>query len=108
LIGGEALRARDLRNDFVAAALNAEAIDIIAPQHCTEIEADLLQIQTKRRDFVAVKDDFRLRLVKLQIGISKHEHPTLEGFPNQLIGKFEEFLRLCSGRDDKLNRELST
>src|SRR6266545_1679406 len=44
LIGRQALRARDLRNDLIAPALDAEPVDVVAAQKDWEISSGLTQV----------------------------------------------------------------
>src|SRR4029077_17878524 len=73
LISIQALRALDLRNYFVAPALNAKAVDIVAAEHGGKVLSCLCQVHSLRADFVTVEHDFSLRLIKLQIGVGEDE-----------------------------------
>ena len=73
LVGGQALRALDLRNDLVAAALDAEAVDVVPAQQGGKVLAGLAQVNALRAELVAVEDDFGLRLVEFQIRVGVDE-----------------------------------
>ena len=108
LVDVQTLRAFDLRDDLVAAALVAKAVDVVAAKQRREVGSDLLQVQTECGHLVAVEDDLRLRLVVLQVGVREHEDTALERFGDELIGEFEQFSGLCGGRNDKLDREVAS
>ena len=108
MVDVQTLRAFDLRNDLVAAALVAKAVDVVAAKHRREVSSDLLQIQTECGHLVAVEDDLRLRLVVLQVGVREHEYTALERFGDELVGEFEEFSGFCGGRNDKLDGEVAS
>ena len=107
LIGGQTVRAFDLRNDFVAPALDAEAIDVVAAEHGGKILAGLGQVDSLRAEFVAVEDDLSLRLVELQVGVGVNEEAAGERFLHELVGKLAELPRLGCRDNHELNREIS-
>ena len=69
LIRRQALGALDLRNDFVAAPLDAEAVDVVSAQQRREILSGLAQVDALGAQLVAVEDDLGLRLIELQIRV---------------------------------------
>ena len=83
--GGQALAALDLRDHLVAAALDAEAVDVVAAQQRREVAAGLAQVDALRAHLVAVEDDLGLRLVELQVGVGEHEQAAGERLPHQLV-----------------------
>src|SRR5262249_43862398 len=86
LIGRQALAANHLRNDFVAAALNAETIDVVSAQQDREIAAGLSEVHALGAELVAIEHHARLRLVELQVGVREHELAAGERFLHELIG----------------------
>ena len=90
LIGSQTFFALDLRNHFVAPALDAEAVDVVPAEHGGKILARLGKVHSLRTEFVAVEDDLSLRLVELQVGVGINEKATGEGFLHELIGKLAE------------------
>ena len=107
LRGIQPLGAADLRDNFVAAALDAEAVHKIAAEHGAEIRADLLKVHAERRDLVAIEHHLGPRHVVFQIRIGKHEHAARVCLGHELVRKPEQLARLGSGGDHKLQRELS-
>jgi len=106
LISVQALRAFDLRNDFIAPALDAETVDIVTAEHSGKILSRLCQVHPLGADFVAVKHDFSLRLIKLQVGVGEDEKAAGECFLHQLIGELIELPRFRRRKNYELNREI--
>ena len=92
LVGGEALGALDLRDHLVAAALDAEAVDVVAAEHRRQVAARLAQVDALRAHLVAVEHDLGLRLVELQVGVGEHEHAARERLADELVGELDELL----------------
>ncbi len=107
MVGAEPLGAGDLRDDLVAAALDTEAIDVVATEHRAEVGADQLQVQPQRRHPVAIKHNLGLGLIKFQIGIRVHEQAALERAGDQLLAYFMQLPRLRGRGNHKLHRELA-
>ncbi len=107
LLGRQTLRALDLRNDFVASALNAEPVDIVSAQQGGQILSGLAQVNSLRAQLVAIEDDLGLRLVELQVGVGVDEQTAGESLPHQLLGEVEQLLRLARRGDYEINREIS-
>ena len=63
----EPLGALDLRNDFVAAPCDVEAIDEVAADHRAEIRADLLHVEPELGHLVTIEHDLGLRLIDLGV-----------------------------------------
>ena len=99
LVGVEAVLALELGNDLVAASLDAEAVHIVAAQHGAEVGADLLKVEAKRGDLVAVEGDLGLRLVVLQVGVGVDEDPAGKGRLHEFLRGLEE-LPWFHGRGD--------
>ena len=70
----------DLRNDLVAQAFHVEPVDVIAADAGGEIGADLLHVESHRRDLVVIENDLRLRLVDLGVDVAKLKHVRLHRF----------------------------
>ena len=92
LVRRQALAALDLRDHLVAAALDAEAVDVVAAQHRREVAAGLAQVDALRAHLVAVEDDLGLRLVELQVGVREDEQAARERLPHELVGELAELL----------------
>src|SRR5690606_36924934 len=105
LVGIEPLGALDLRDDLVAAALDAEAVDEIAADGRGQIRADLLQVEAHAGDLVAVEHDLRLRLVDLGVDIEKHELAAGHGAALQLAGKLQDAIVRSGRGQHKLDRK---
>ena len=67
LLGVEPLHPEELRDDLVAPALDAEAVDEVAAQRGAHVLADLLEVQAQLRHLLPVDLDLRLRLVDLHV-----------------------------------------
>ena len=78
LIGRQPLGAHHLRNDLVAASLDAEPVDVVGAEQRRQIAAGLAQIDALRAQLVAIEDDLRLRLIELQIGVGEDEQAARE------------------------------
>ena len=105
LIGRQPLRALDLRNDLVAPALDAEAVDVVAAEQRRQIRAGLAEVDALRAELVAIEDDLGLRLVELQVGVGEDEQPAGERLLHQLAGEIAELLRLGRRGDHEVDRE---
>ena len=109
LFGVEPVRALDLRDDLVAPAADVEAVDKIPAEHRGEILADLPHIEPHRGDFVAVQHELGARLVDLGVDDRREgEHPALDRLALELLGDFEDLLRLRGGRDEEFHRKIPT
>ena len=98
----------DLRNNFVAAAADVEAIDVIAADHGRDVLADLTEIQSERGHLVAVDEEFGFRLVDLGVDDRREsEHATLGRFLLQRAYDLEDLLRLGRRGDDEFDREVA-
>src|SRR3989454_3573676 len=105
LIGRETFRALHLRDDLVAAPLDAEAIDIVAAEERGQVRPGLAHVDTQRTHLVAVEDDLRLRLIELDVGVRVHEEAARVRLPDQLAGQLGDLRRLARGADDELDRK---
>ena len=94
LIGSQALGAFDLRDHLVAAALDAEPVDVVSAEHRREIQTGLAQIDPLGAKLVAVEDHLGLRLVELQIRVGEDEQTTGERLLHELIGELAQLARL--------------
>ena len=94
LIGRQPLRALDLRNDLVAPALDAEAVDVVAAEQRRQILAGLAQIDALRAELVAIEDDLGLRLIELQVGVGEDEQAARERLLHELVRELAKLLRL--------------
>ena len=92
LVGRQPLAALDLRDDLVAAALDAEPVDVVAAQQRRQVAAGLAQVDALRAHLVAVEHDLGLRLVELQVGVGEHEHAARERLPDELVRELGELL----------------
>ena len=80
LIRGQPRRALHLRNDFVAASLNAEAVHVVASEQRRQVASGLAEIHSLRSELVAIEDHLGLRLIELEIRIGENEHPVANAF----------------------------
>ena len=87
LICRQTLVAFELWNHLVAAALDAEPVDVIAAHQCRQIESRLSQVDALRSELVAIEDDFNLRLVELDVGVGKDEQAAGERLLHELAGE---------------------
>ena len=101
------MRPRDLRNDLVAAALNAEPVDVVTAEERRQVLSRLAEVHALRTHLVAIEHDLRLRLVEPEIGIGEHEQPAGERLLHQLAGELPEPLGLGGRRDHEIHREIS-
>src|SRR5205814_667304 len=102
----EALDAQELRDDLVAAARDAEAVDEVPAHRCAQILADALEVETQLRDLLAVELDLRLRLIDLGVDDGREgEHPARRRLLLDLLREAEDLARLGGGGDDDLDRE---
>ena len=107
LIGRQPLGALDLRNDLVAASLDAEAVDVVAAEQRRQIAAGLAQIDALRAQLVAIEHDLGLRLIELQIGVGEDEQAARERLLHELVGELAQLLRLGRRRDHEVDREVA-
>jgi hypothetical protein len=82
----QALGSFDLRDDLVAAALDAEAVHVIAAEHGAEIGADLLSSARARRPYPD-RNDLGLRHVVFQIRIREDEVAARERLADERLAK---------------------
>src|SRR5216683_5511614 len=108
LIRRQTFGALDLRNDLVAPALDAEAVDIVSAEQRGKVLTSLGQVHSLSTNLVTVEDNLSLWLIELQVGVGKNEQATGECFLHQLIGEFTELPRFSRRHDHKLNRKIST
>src|SRR4029450_8255010 len=106
LVGRQPLGALDLRNDLVAASLDAEAIDVVAAEQDRQIAPGLAEIDTLRPQLVAIEDDLRLWLIEVQVGVGEHEKSACERLSDQLPGDLDEPLRLSRRGNHEIDREV--
>ena len=92
LIRRQPLGALDLRDHLVAAALDAEAVDVVAAEQRRQIAAGLAQIDALRAQLVAIEHDLGLRLVELQVGVGEDEHAARERLLHELLGELAQLL----------------
>ena len=90
----QTIDAFDLRNHLVAAAGDVEPVDEVAADAGGEVGADLLHVQTHRRDFVVIENDLRLRLIDLGVDVRESEHARLHRFRLNLLREFEDAFRI--------------
>ena len=107
LLRRQALHALHLRNHLITLALNAEPVHVVAAEQRRKILTRLAQINSLGAEFVAVEDNFSLRLVELQIRVGVNKHPTLERALYQLVGKLCQLLWLRGRGDHEVHREVS-
>ncbi len=88
LAGIEALDAFDLRDDFVAAAVQAEAVYEIAADQRPEVRADGGHVEAQRGHLVAVHDHLDFGLVDLGVNDRREgEYAAGGGLLLQLLGE---------------------
>ena len=95
-----------MRNDLIAASLNAETVDIISAQHRGKIRSGLAQIHSLGTKLVAIKNNLGLRLVKLHVGISEDEQAAGHGFLNELLRKLTDLLWFGRRHNRKVDGKL--
>ena len=103
----EAVLALELGDDLVASPLDTEAVHVVASKQCAQVSANLLQVEAKGRDLVAVKGDLDLRLVVLQIAVGKDEDAACEGCFYKVVGCIQQPPRLHGRGDDNLDGEVA-
>src|SRR6202030_473616 len=94
----------DLRNDFVAATFDVEAVDEIAADRGGHIGSHLLHVEAHRSDFVVIENNFGLWLVDLRVDIRELEHPGRHRFFLELLGELQNALGIGRGGDDDVYR----
>ena len=107
LVRRQALAALDLRDDLVAAPLDAEAVDVVAAEQRREVAARLAQVDALRAHLVAVEDDLGLRLVELQVGVGEHEEAARERLPTSWLANSASCCGLGGRGDDEVDREVA-
>ena len=73
LVRIQAVDPLDLRDHFVGAAGDVEAVDEISAEHGGDVRADLREIQAERRGLVVIDHDLGLRLVDFRIDDRREE-----------------------------------
>ena len=107
LLGVHPRAAFELRNDLVAAAGEVEAVHIIAADERAQIRTDGLHVEAERGDFVAVNDQLDFRLVHLRVNHRREgEHAVGRAFLLQLLGVFQNFLRLAGAGQHEVHRKI--
>ena len=94
LIRRQALHAFDLRNDLVAASLNAEPVDVVAANQRRQILAGIPQVNALCSQLVSIEHNFGLRLIELEIRISENEEAARERLLHQLSSEVDKLPRL--------------
>ena len=107
LIRGQALGALDLRDDFVAPALDAEAVHVVATEQRRQVLARLTEIDALRAELVAVEDDFGLWLIELHVRVGKDEQPARERLRHELVRQVAQPLRLGRRGDHQVHWEVA-
>ena len=105
LVDGEPFGPLDLRDDFVAAALNTKAVDVVAAEEGAKVRPDLPQVKPKRGDFVAIKDDLRLRQIVFEVGVGEEEQAALDGFGDELVCELQQLIGFRRGGNHDFHRE---
>ena len=90
LLGIQPIDALDLRNHFVTASVDVEAVDKISADTGREIGADLLHVEAERRDFVVIENDLGLRLVDLRIDVAELENMRLPSLSRKFASRTRE------------------
>ena len=96
-IGVKTALSLELGDDLVAAALNAEAVHVVATQESAKVGAYLLEVETEGRDFVTVEGDLDLRLVVLEVTVGEDEDAACEGCFHKVVGRLEKLAGLHGG-----------
>ena len=99
LFGVQPIHPFDLRDDFVTQAFHVEAIHKITADAGGKVGADLLHIETHRRNFVVIENDLRLRLIDLSVDVTKLKNVGLHRFQENLLGQLKDAF-LARGRSD--------
>src|SRR5207253_7978638 len=95
------------RDDFVAAALDAEPVDVVATKQHRKIASRLTEVHALRPQLVPIEDDLRLRLIELDVRVGVDEQPGGERLLHELTGDLVEPLRLRSRADHEIDREVT-
>ena len=107
LIGRQAIGAPDLRNHLVAAALDAEPVDIVSAKHRRQVLTGLTEVDALRPKLVAIEHDLGLRLIELQVGVGKDEHAAAHRLLHELTGQLGELLRLGRRGNHEVDRKIT-
>ena len=86
-------RSLHLWDDLIAAALNAEAIDVIAAEQRRQVLTCPAQINALGTELVSIEYHLGLGLIEFQVRVSEHEEAAGEGFHHQLVGDVIQLLR---------------
>ena len=85
LVNRRTLGARHLRDHLVAAAIDGEAVDIVAAQERGQRGADVTHGDAQPVGAVLVDHQLHLRRLEAQVGVGEDEEARLVGFRLQLV-----------------------
>ena len=103
-VGRQAEFARRLRDDLVAAAVEIEAVDVIAAEDRRQRRADVLHVDADAVGLVEVDLELILRRVELQIAVGEQEQAALARRLLHFGGDLGERLEVAGRADDELHR----
>ena len=101
----EAVGLLDLRNHLVRPVVEAEVVDVAAPQERGQRAADVLHRQTELRGELPVDHHRRLRQVVAKIVVDEEEHSAFLRFLRERGGHSVQLLEGLGGLDDELHRK---
>src|SRR5262249_55077135 len=108
LTGIESLDAFELRDDLVASAVQAEAVDEIAAHKRGQIRADSGHIQAKSGDLIAVHHQLDLGLIDFRINYRWEGKNAAGGcLLLQVCRKLQNLVRFSCATNHKLDGELA-
>jgi len=103
LLGIEAIALLHLRDHLVGTAVQAEIVDVAAPQQRGEGAADIAHLQAELRRLAALDLDGRLRQVDLEVAVQEDEHAALEGRLQELLRHVVEARERLGRADHELH-----
>ena len=96
--------ARHLRDDFVGAAIEVKAVDVIAAEQRRQRAADIGHVDAKAVRLRGVNLEFDLRRVEFEIHVSEDEQAALPRFLLHLVDDIGKRLVIPGRADDELHR----
>ncbi len=101
-IGRKPEVARHLRDHFIAAAIQVEAVDVIAAQERCQRRANILHIDAKLIGLVRIDFELDLRRVELQIAVGKDEEPAFARGLFDLRHVIDDLLIIADGGEKEM------
>ena len=109
LIAGQPIRGepefpRRLRDDLIAAAIEAETVDIIAAEQGGERGANILHVNAETVGFVRVDLEIDLRHIEFEIAVGEKKQAAVAGRFLDLGHDIRELAVIADGADHELQR----